>query len=222
MRVRIGALLAIGLTVAVLVGIACTTGTYSDETCSSFGGACVTSSDQCGGSLPFPCTVGMCCVPNGMPAPDAASLDVAVSSQTSPDSSSSQPGAGRDASPRHDASASSAPDAGTAPDGGAGSLDAGHPPYSSGTPEAGHDAGSGHHDAGTADAGHDAGSPRDAGRSEDAGAGCAAYAAPGTPAACTACTSSETCQANGCYGGYFCHTTTDRCVLPTSVVCDAG
>jgi hypothetical protein len=69
-----------------------------------------------------------------------------------------------------------------------------NPPDSGGTtPDAGHDAG---HDSGS---GSDAGCP---------------FVAPGTPASCNACTTKngKTCDVNGCYGGYYCNTSTNKCV----------
>ena len=41
--------------------------------------------------------------------------------------------------------------------------------------------------------------------------GCAGFADPSTPAACHACKVSP-CQANGCFGGYYCDLTLSRCV----------
>ena len=40
-------------------------------------------------------------------------------------------------------------------------------------------------------------------------------ASPTTVASCTAClTGSHTCQSNGCYNGYWCNTSTDKCNAP--------
>jgi hypothetical protein len=87
------------------------------------------------------------------------------------------------------------------------------PPSSPKTP---YDAGStSSHDAG-ASTPHDSGSPEDAGSSsEDSGSGgdetvCKGYAPPDVTAGCTAC-STPPCQANGCYGGYWCEMSKDSC-----------
>ena len=47
---------------------------------------------------------------------------------------------------------------------------------------------------------------------------CGTAGAPSVTAGCTSCsTSSSTCQPNGCYGGWWCDTSTDRCEeAPTS------
>jgi hypothetical protein len=37
-----------------------------------------------------------------------------------------------------------------------------------------------------------------------------------TPANCSACSSTDDCQPNGCYGGYFCDTQTNHCKAPTA------
>jgi hypothetical protein len=51
---------------------------------------------------------------------------------------------------------------------------------------------------------------------------CSQLAAPDQPANCTSCSGSS-CQANGCSGGKWCHTTTNRCVkAPTNCPDDAG
>lgn len=59
----------------------------------------------------------------------------------------------------------------------------------------------------------DASVPGDAGptTSGDAGASCSDYADPTTTAACVCDSTLHTCQANGCYNGYFCLTTTNKC-----------
>lgn len=41
--------------------------------------------------------------------------------------------------------------------------------------------------------------------------GCSGWADPTTTAGCHACTSSQSCQPNGCYNGYWCDTTTTKC-----------
>ena len=60
-------------------------------------------------------------------------------------------------------------------------------------------------DAGTAD---DAGHPS----SPDSGAdaGCVGFAAPGAPSTCHGC-GTHACQANGCYGGFWCDVATAKC-----------
>jgi len=59
-------------------------------------------------------------------------------------------------------------------------------------------------DAGSDDASEDA-SPGDAGA-------CAAFAPPSTPASCHACKSGQSCDPNGCFGGYWCDLRAIRCV----------
>lgn len=85
------------------------------------------------------------------------------------------------------------------------------PPLKTGEPD----------DAGTTDDGgtvpDDSGTPPpvDSGTVVDAGsfdAGvCASYADPNTTAGCHCDPSLHTCQPNGCYGGYVCLTTTNKC-----------
>jgi len=41
---------------------------------------------------------------------------------------------------------------------------------------------------------------------------CDGYADPDTTASCHACSEGETCQQNGCFGGYYCDTTALHCV----------
>jgi hypothetical protein len=41
--------------------------------------------------------------------------------------------------------------------------------------------------------------------------GCTGWADPTASASCRACSASQTCQPNGCYGGYWCDTTTTKC-----------
>lgn len=40
---------------------------------------------------------------------------------------------------------------------------------------------------------------------------CSGLAPPNTSASCNACTSQTSCQANGCYNGYWCNTATSKC-----------
>lgn len=42
---------------------------------------------------------------------------------------------------------------------------------------------------------------------------CGTLVAPSVPASCHSCTS-QTCQPNGCYGGWWCNTSTNRCQSP--------
>lgn len=108
------------------------------------------------------------------------------------------------------------PDSGTSGKGDAGSNDAGS--LDTGLAV---DSGSGDEDAGSGDAGsgdHDAGSGDDDsgshGHGEDAGDGilCEGYASPDRSAHCTCDAPHQSeCQANGCYGGYWCDTVTDGC-----------
>ncbi|MFO0670038.1 MAG: hypothetical protein U0235_10490 [Polyangiaceae bacterium] len=70
-------------------------------------------------------------------------------------------------------------------------------------------------DAGDTDAEPAAPADTDAGVvDDDAGpAPCPGYALPNDTAACHACgsTSTQTCQPNGCYGGYYCDLSTSKC-----------
>jgi hypothetical protein len=56
----------------------------------------------------------------------------------------------------------------------------------------------------------DAGSPPPA----PPGGTCGTLADPNTAAQCHSCGTTHTCQANGCYGGWWCDTSTDRCQAP--------
>lgn len=70
-------------------------------------------------------------------------------------------------------------------------------------------------DAGDTDAETPAPTDTDAGTvDDDAGpAACPGYALPNDTASCHACgsTSTQTCQPNGCYGGYYCDLSTSKC-----------
>ncbi len=55
------------------------------------------------------------------------------------------------------------------------------------------------------------------------GGNCAGYAAPNTPASCSSCSSSSSsCQPNGCYGGWYCNTSTSSCHEPPSGCSGSG
>jgi hypothetical protein len=76
------------------------------------------------------------------------------------------------------------------------------------------------------DAGEDSSTPTvDAatGGQDSGGTGlvCGGYALPGTSATCNANCSVNNCNANGCYGTYWCDTNTGHCVAPV-YGCDAG
>jgi hypothetical protein len=45
---------------------------------------------------------------------------------------------------------------------------------------------------------------------------CADYAAPTVASKCHSCPAGKVCQANGCWGGYWCNVPTVRCVTPPS------
>jgi hypothetical protein len=56
------------------------------------------------------------------------------------------------------------------------------------------------------------------------GGNCAGYAAPGTAAGCGGCGSSgsTTCQANGCYGGWYCDLASTTCHAPPAGCTGSG
>jgi hypothetical protein len=106
---------------------------------------------------------------------------------------------------------------GAADSGSGGGLDAGGPSAEdddAGSDGFSDDAGSEGfgYDAGADDFGYDAGY----GYGDDAGSGsgstCDGYADPNTPSTCY-CEASDPseCQPNGCYGGYYCDTYSDKC-----------
>ena len=64
-------------------------------------------------------------------------------------------------------------------------------------------------DAAVADATPDVAPPEDAGP-DAVVVPCGSYVGPSTPATCHAC-GTRACQANGCYGGYWCETWTSTC-----------
>jgi cardiolipin synthase A/B len=68
------------------------------------------------------------------------------------------------------------------------------------------------------DAGKEETSAPEAGPVEDSGPTCPGYASPTTSASCTGCSGSD-CQANGCYGGYWCDEKTSACVSAKKVPC---
>jgi len=230
MRFRLGPALAL-ISVAVLVGLACTSNNY-DDACTTFGGACQTNPNACGEALPYPCTVGTCCITNPMGLSDGSTP---ITPLSSPDTGA--PPTGVDASAGRDVGVPPLPDAhATSPDTGSPGQDASQPvdaaadQGSAPPPDAGHDSGGSDdagHDAGQ-DAGHDSGhdAGHDAGSGGEAGPGCLDYAAPNTLGLCTGCLDAvpqvSPCQNNGCFGGYYCHTTSLSCVKPTNVHCDAG
>ena len=64
-------------------------------------------------------------------------------------------------------------------------------------------------DAGSASSGS---SGFDAGSPSSSGSTCQGYADPNTSGGCTCAASDPSeCQANGCYGGYWCDTVTNKC-----------
>jgi phosphatidylserine/phosphatidylglycerophosphate/cardiolipin synthase-like enzyme len=102
------------------------------------------------------------------------------------------------------------------PDAGAPEVDAATPPHEdAGAPTA--DAGAVSEDGGSVTV--DAGAVSDdAGATKDAAPACEGYASPTTAAGCNGCTD-QTCQDNGCYGGYWCETGSGKCVSPSKVSC---
>jgi hypothetical protein len=245
MRLRLRSLFALAIPVVIAVGLACN-GSYGDP-CTSLGGSCVTNMTQCGGSLPYACTVGFCCLPNGASAPDGATTGDSSSSTMLGNDASTSVNTGDAATPGDDGSSAEAsastPDAAPPADGGEGddaSVDAASPsPDASAdaavldamtSQDAGHDAST--HDASSHDsATPDAHAAKDGAVSLDAGPGCASYAAPSTTALCLGCANANppvapaSCQKNGCFGGYYCRLTNPldlACVKPASVACDGG
>jgi len=92
--------------------------------------------------------------------------------------------------------------------------DGGSPHYDGGSsPD---DEGSSSYDSGGYSKEYDSGEyAEDSGYSYDSGSGesetvCMGYAPPDVSAGCTAC-KTPPCQANGCYGGYWCETSKDSC-----------
>jgi hypothetical protein len=51
----------------------------------------------------------------------------------------------------------------------------------------------------------------DGGSASDAASSCAGYADPTTTSTCQGCGMTHTCQANGCYGGYYCQVSNGTC-----------
>jgi hypothetical protein len=125
--------------------------------------------------------------------------DAAATDSGTADVSSSNPGYGSDASvhPADANAPSTGQDSGGFPPPTGG--DAGTTTIDSSAP----DTGTTTHDSGTTF--HDSGSTQ---------SGCVA---PDTASSCTACmTSGETCQNNGCYNGYYCDTSTNKCYAQSS------
>ena len=58
----------------------------------------------------------------------------------------------------------------------------------------------------------DASAQEDVAAREDAAQACIGYADPQTSGSCHACTGSN-CQANGCFGGWYCKLDTEKCVI---------
>lgn len=116
------------------------------------------------------------------------------------DSPDAAEGAAPDATRDDDA----APDEDAAPmidwDATSGGFDAGHRYDSSSHYDAGHARDASVTDVSVADVDIDA-------------ATCGPLVAPSVSATCRSC-SGQSCQPNGCYGGYWCNTTTNRCEAP--------
>ena len=55
----------------------------------------------------------------------------------------------------------------------------------------------------------------DAGSAPDSAA-CSGWAVPSVASGCHACSGGQSCQQNGCYGGYWCETSTMKCHPPPS------
>jgi hypothetical protein len=236
--------LGVGLLLSFL-GVACIgTSATAHSACELFGGVCVASVNQCGGSLPYACFNGATCCDGELPVADATVP--ALGDSTTGSHAEAAIVTTADAATGHD-SGSQGMDSGqpvTTHDGGGGVPDstAGDAPMA--TVDSGVDAGTSH-DAGTssmdgdghahADAqAHDTGTDShiaDSGKSEgDAGFLCGEYASPNEPVTsfpigsipCVVVCPSG-CQANGCYGGYYCHLTTGGCTKPSNVpACDGG
>ncbi|MFI5302311.1 MAG: metallophosphoesterase family protein [Polyangiales bacterium] len=78
--------------------------------------------------------------------------------------------------------------------------------------------------AGGSDAGSGGTGEAGSGGTGDAGSGggtCGTLVGPGTSASCASC-GSHTCQANGCYGGWYCDTATSRCQSPPKGGCSSS
>jgi hypothetical protein len=56
---------------------------------------------------------------------------------------------------------------------------------------------------------------------DSGGPSCGPLAPPATPAGCSSCKASSSCQANGCYGGWYCNAQTDKC-QPPPAGCSGG
>ena len=66
--------------------------------------------------------------------------------------------------------------------------------------------------------------PSSDGGVEGGGGTCGTFTPPDTPSSCKSCSSDggTRCQANGCYGGWWCDTATSRCHAPQAGCDDAG
>ncbi len=94
-----------------------------------------------------------------------------------------------------------------------------------GQPASRHGGGGGGTDAGggTTDAGGGGGGSVDSGGGGGGGSTCGSLVGPNVSAQCSSCSSSgQTCQANGCYGGWWCDTSTDRCQSPPTSCTGGG
>ena len=78
-------------------------------------------------------------------------------------------------------------------------------------------------DAGAGSSSGGTGSSSGAGADSGGGGNCGTLAAPGTTAPCNSCASSSSkCQANGCYGGWYCDTATSKCQAPPTTCTSGG
>jgi hypothetical protein len=199
---------------------------------------CVTSVNQCGGSLPYACFNGATCCEGELPVEDATvsplgdgttgtHADAALTSTADATTGHDAASPGMDASQTmtHDSGGGGVPDS-SAGDAAMAKVDSGMDAGMS------HDTGTSSMDAPTQ--AHDTGTDShvaDSGKSgDDAGFLCGDYASPNEPVTsfpvgaipCVVVCPAG-CQPNGCYGGYYCHLTTGGCIKPSNVpACDGG
>jgi hypothetical protein len=170
--------------------------------CVAMGPCNVETLCPCGGGAPYKACVDMVFAPTPVTGDLSCVPGDSGASEPNPPSSPEDSGSSQPNPPSDDSGA-------PADDSGSPSQDSGSPAQDSGSPA--QDSGSPAQDSGspTHDAGHDAGhSGQDAG--EDSGAGpCPGYAPPGTPAGCTC--SNASCDVNGCFNGYYCRLSDDKC-----------
>jgi hypothetical protein len=214
------------LAFCVALVVACVGPGSAPNQCESLGGACKTSTSQCGEFLPYTCNVGICCIPGPNSGPGPSATASGTSTSPAPGLDSSAPQSQGDSATAADTSVDT-----TVPntqDSGA-TADSTMTQVDSSTDAAMPDQAAADTlvpDTQVADTNlpdthvPDTSAP-DTSAADTSADQCGGYASPTMTGPCSAC-SGHNCQPNGCFNGYWCDTTLIQCVPQTLVFCDSG